>query len=55
MTCIQSEVSIHANLNNLICCKTGLNVSGKTRNVALQPVLQQRFETGCTFLLRVLP
>ena len=35
---IQSEVSIHATCNNLICQGTGLNAGGKL-------VLQQRFET----------
>ena len=33
----------------LIWCKTGLNVSGKTRNIALQ----QCCKTRCTFLLPV--
>ena len=32
--CTQSEVSIHAICKNLICCKTGLNVGSRTRNVS---------------------
>ena len=31
-----------------------LNVGGKTRNIAFQPVLQQCWKTSCTFLLPVL-
>ena len=42
---IQSEVSIDATHNHLKCCKTGLGVGGKTRNMAF----------SCTFLLHVLP
>ena len=34
---------------------TGLNVSGKTRNIAIQLVLQQCCKTSCTFLLPVFP
>ena len=30
---IQSEDSIHGTCINLICCKTGLNLVGKTRNI----------------------
>ena len=33
---IQSEVSIHATCSNLICCKTGLKVGGKTVNIAFE-------------------
>ena len=33
----------------LICCKTGLNAGGKTRNIAIQLVLQQCCRTSCTF------
>ena len=51
---IQSGVSVHATCDKLICCKASLNVSGKTRN-AFQLVLQQCFQTSCTFLLPVLP
>ena len=36
---------------NLICCKTGLNVSGKTRNVAFQLVLLQCRKTNCVFFV----
>ena len=34
---------------------TGLNVGGKTRNIAIQLVLQQCCTTSCTFLPPVLP
>ena len=34
---------------------TGLNMSGKTRNIAIQLVLQQCCKTSCTFLLPVFP
>ena len=37
----QSEVSIHATSKNLICCKTGFNVGGKTRNISFQLVAKQ--------------
>ena len=37
---------------NLIFCNTGLNVCGKTRNIAFQLVLQQCCKTGCTFFCR---
>ena len=41
---------------NLSCCKTGLNVVRKTRNVAIQLVLRQCCKTrSCTFLLPVSP
>ena len=43
------------NLQQLTCCKTGLNVDGKTRNIAIQLVLQQCCKTSCMFLLPVLP
>ena len=33
---------------HLICCKTGLNAGGKTRNIAIQLVLQQCCRTSCT-------
>ena len=36
---IQLEVSIHATCNYLICCKTSLDLSGKTRNITFQLVL----------------
>ena len=36
---------------NLICCRTGLNVDGKTRNIAFQSVLQQCCKTSCTFFV----
>ena len=32
---------------------TGLNMGGKTRNIAIQLVLQQCCKTSCTFLLPV--
>ena len=32
---------------------TGLNTGGKTRNIAVQLVLQQCCKTSCTFLLPV--
>ena len=39
---------------NLICCKTGSNVGGRTRNIAIQLVLQwHAVKTSCTFLLPV--
>ena len=37
---IQLEVSINAISKNMICCKTGLNVGDKTRNITFQPVWQ---------------
>ena len=36
-------------------CKTGLNVGGKTSNIAFQLVLQQCCKPSCAFLLVVLP
>ena len=44
-----------ATCNNLICCKTGLNVASKTRDIAIPFVLQQSSKTSCTFVLPVLP
>ena len=38
---------------NLICYKTGSNLSGKTCNIIFQLVLQQSFKTSCTELLPV--
>ena len=35
--------------------ETGLNVGGKTRNIAFQLVLHQCCKASCTFLLPVLP
>ena len=32
---------LFATCNNLICCKTGLNMRGETRNIAFQLILQQ--------------
>ena len=42
---------------NPICCKIGLNVVGKKRNITFQLVLQQCCKTSCTFkfVLPVLP
>ena len=40
---------------NLTCCETGLNVGGKTRNIAIRLILQQCCKTSCTFSLPVLP
>ena len=37
---LQSEVSIHATRNNLIC----LNVGGKTRNIPFQLVLRNKLQ-----------
>ena len=42
-------------INNLICCLTGLNVGGKTRNIAFPLVLQQCCETSRMVLLYILP
>ena len=36
---IQLEVSIHGTCNYLICCKTSLDVNGKTRSITFQLVL----------------
>ena len=36
---------------NLISCKTGSNMGGKTRNIATQLGLQQCCKTSCTFLV----
>ena len=36
---------------NLICFKTGLNVGGKTRNIAIQLVSQKCCKTSCTFFV----
>ena len=41
--------------NNLICCKAGWNMGGKTRNVVFQLVLQQCCKTSCRCLFPVLP
>ena len=38
-------------IQGIICCKTGSNVGGKTRNIAIQLVLQQCCKTSCTFFL----
>ena len=38
-------------VNNLFCCKTGLNVGGKTRNIVIQFVLQQCCKTSCRFFV----
>ena len=38
---------------NYICCKTGLNVDGKTSNIAFQLVLKECCKTSYTFLLPV--
>ena len=40
---------------NFVCCKTGLNVGGKTCNIAFQLVFQQCCKTSCTFSLPLLP
>ena len=52
---IQSEVSIHTTCNDLIWCKTGLNVVSNTRNVAFELILQQCCTTSCTVWLPILP
>ena len=55
---IQSECSIHATCNKLLCSKTGLNVVCKTRNIAIQLVLQKSckichmFTVACVTLAR---
>ena len=36
---------------NLISCKTGSNMGGKTRNIATQLGLQQCCKTSCTFFV----
>ena len=36
-------------INNLIYCKTGLNVGGETRNIAF-PLVLQPCKTSCLFL-----
>ena len=36
---------------NLICCKTGSNVGGKTCNIGIQLVLQQCCKTSGTFFV----
>ena len=36
-------------LQPYICFKTGSNIGGKTRNIAIQLVLKQCFKTSCTF------
>ena len=55
---INSRVWIPLNFivtcNKLICCKTGLNVVGKTRNIAIQLVLQKQCKIRCTVRLPVL-
>ena len=40
---------------DFICYKTGLNVGGKTCNIAFQLVFQQCCKTSCTFSLPLLP
>ena len=52
---IQSDVSIHTTCNNLIYCKEGLSVGGKTHIIAFELVFQQCCKTSCTFLPPVLP
>ena len=39
---------------NLISCKTGSNIGGKTRNITIQLSLKQCCKTSCTFFLPVL-
>ena len=51
---IQS-ISILATRSRLICCKTGLKVDSKTRDIGFQRVLLQRPETSFTFLSPILP
>ena len=52
---VTPEVSIHATCSNLFFFETGLNVGGKTSNIAFQLVLHQCCKASCTFLLPVLP
>ena len=49
---IQLDVSTHATCNRLICCKTGLKLGDKTRNITFQIVWQQCCKTSCTFVAR---
>ena len=50
---IQSEVRTQqATCDNLICCKTGLNVGGQKRNIAIQFVSQQLQTKLHVFVIR---
>ena len=51
---LKSGSQLFATCNNLICCNKSLNAGGKTRNIAIQLILQQCCKTSCTFLLPVL-
>ena len=46
-------IRLHSLGNNLICCKTGLNLCGKPSTITIQLVLQQCCKTRCTSLLPV--
>ena len=48
-----TSATAFATYDNLICCKTDLNVGGKTRNIAIQLVLQECCIASCTFSLKV--
>ena len=58
-TCVTADFllkrgsQLFATCNNLICYNKGLNVGGKTHNIAIQLILQQCCKTSCTFLLPV--
>ena len=41
--------------NKLICCKTGLNLGGKTLNIAFPLFLLQYCKTNCKFLSPLVP
>ena len=40
---------------NLISCKTGSNIGGKTRNITIQLCLKQCCKTSCTFFFKCCP
>ena len=38
-------------VNSLICCQDRFDVAGKTRNIAIQHVLQQCYRTSCALFV----
>ena len=46
---IQSEISIHATWNNLICCRTGLNVGGKRATLHFNSFCSNVAKQGARF------
>ena len=48
----QSEVSIHATCDKLICCKTGWNVGGKMRHIAFNAFCSNVPEQIARFVTR---